>query len=337
MTVATTMHRTPGKARGLRRISDDQGRFAVLALDQRPPFLNFATQLHGKPESDVTETVTHMKALVAETLTGDVSGLLVDPMYGYCAAVPVLPSATGLLLTVEDHRWETTAEGFRRSHLIAGWGVEEAVRSRAEAIKLLVWYRPDAPADVRRHQEDVVRRVGAECREHDIALVLELLVYRLPDEDEEPYRRSVPDLVKGSVEAFVDPDYGVDLYKLELPGNAAGVRDWGGSLYDLDDLEALMKGFSEALPAPWVLLSAGMPSENFVEAMGRAARAGAHGFMAGRSIYWQAMQAFPDGDAVRSELESAGRATLRELVAAIGPGPLPRVETDCAPKADYWA
>ena len=330
------MRRSIGKARGLRRIADAQGRFRVLALDQRPPFLSFARDLHATPEPELTDTIVHMKALVADALAAHVSGLLVDPMYGYCAAVPALPRDTGLLLTVEDHRWEEDGDGFRRSRAISGWGVEEAVRARGEAIKLLVWYRPDAPDDVRAHQRELVRRVGEQCVEHDIALVVELLVYRLANEDEDAFRRSVPELVARSAEDFADPALAVDLYKLELPGHPQGVREWGGSLYDLDRLQETMAAFTRALPAPWVLLSAGMPGDAFVEAMGRAAAAGASGFMAGRSIYWEALQPYPDVDAVRERLERDGRAMLRELTTALGSGNAPAVEVACGAKADYW-
>jgi tagatose 1,6-diphosphate aldolase len=49
--------------------------------------------------------------------------------------------------------------------------------------------------------------------------------------------------------------------------------------------------------------------------MGYAYAAGANGFLAGRAIWWEALQAFPDLAACRSALQAQGGQTLAALAA----------------------
>jgi tagatose 1,6-diphosphate aldolase len=271
----------------------------MLAVDQRPPLFDLVSRALGKPKDAVAAEVGGLKGLLAEVLAEAVTGLLVDPFYGYPRVLPMLPRTTGLLLTLEDHRFETTADGHRRSGLIRGWDVDAAIRAGAEAVKLLVWYRPEAPADVRAAQEALVRLIGDACAEADRPFVLELLPYPLPGESPDGWARGLPDLSLALVEAFAAPSFRVDLYKLALPGIPGGVREWGGALYGLRDLSDVMAHITKRLPAPWVLLSGGMPSDQFIESLELAAADGARGYLAGRAVWQRAVEAYPDVEAVR--------------------------------------
>ncbi len=304
---------TPGKARSLARISDGEGRYAVLAIDQRWQLFEFISRLLGKPADAVDAETGEVKAVLASALASNVTGLLVDPFCGYHRVVPDLPRSVGLLLTMENHEFVTDSDGHRRSLLMPGWSVAAAVRAGAEALKVLVWYRHDAPAPIRAFQRDFVRTMGDDCRAADRPLVLEILPYRLPVETEAEYARSLPHLTVGLAEAFADPALRVDLYKLALPGSPTGVRDWNGSLYALADLRAHMTRITDMLPAPWVLLSGGMPSHQFVDALRAALDGGARGYLAGRAVWWEPLQAYPDLAAVRRNLRTSGLATLAAL------------------------
>jgi len=304
---------TPGKARSLARISDGEGRYAVLAIDQRWQLFEFISRVTSKPVDGVETETGEVKGVLASVLAPHVTGLLVDPFLGYQRVVPDLPRSVGLLLTMEDHGFDTHTGGHRTSRLMPRWTVASAVRAGAEALKLLVWYRHDAPASVRAKQVDFVRGVGDECRTADRPLVLEILPYRLASETEADYARSLPNLTRALAEAFADPALGVDLYKLALPGSADGVREWGGSLYGLADLRAHMTRLTDVLPASWVLLSGGMPAHQFIEALRAALDGGARGYLAGRAVWWAPLQAYPDLAAVRQALQTAGVATLAAL------------------------
>ena len=285
----------------------------MLAADQRPPLLELVSRVLGRPEEAVGDEVGILKGLLAEILGGSVTGLLVDPLYGYARVLPVLPRTTGLLLTLEDHRFATTPDGYRRSRLIPEWDVDAAVRAGADALKLLVWFRPDAPSDVRTAQQALVSRTGEACARADRPFVLELLPYPLPAETPDAYARRLPGLSLGLVEAFAEPSFRVDLYKLALPGSPDGVTEWGGALYGLRDLGTAMTRITRLLPAPWVLLSGGMPPHRFIESLELAAGAGARGYLAGRAIWWRAVEAYPDLGVVRRRLRDEASSVLRSL------------------------
>ncbi|MDR7556277.1 MAG: tagatose 1,6-diphosphate aldolase [Armatimonadota bacterium] len=319
---------TPGKARGLARISDGAGRYAILAIDQRAQLLPLVTRGADAAAGAPGAALGALKRLLAEVLAGHVTGLLVDPTYGYHRVLPVLPRSVGLLLTLEDHRVETTPAGFRRSRLIPNWSVATAVRAGAEALKLLVFSHPAAPPDVARAQQALVREVGEACRVADRPFVLELLPYPLPGQAADEYARALPELSVELARTFAAPTYGVDLYKLALPGDPTHVREWGGTLYSLADLTEAMREITRLLPAPWVLLSGGMPGDRFVAAFRAALAAGARGYLAGRAVWWEAVQAYPDMERVRQALEADGVSVLRALNQALAEVPPVPVEAE---------
>jgi tagatose 1,6-diphosphate aldolase len=222
-------------------------------------------------------------------------------------------------VTLEDHRFEDTAEG-RRSHLIQDWSVEKIKRAGGDGVKLLTWFRPDADPDILEHQKCYVKNIGDECRRHDIALVLELLVYPFPQSgrhavDYAGSPEKLAELVLGSVREFVHPRYGVDLLKLEspVPGATLPARDGSNGHLRAQHWFDEMGGICRNAGIPWVMLSAGVTSSQFVRVMEYACAAGANGFLAGRAIWWDALQHFPDVEKFAAQLREQGCATLREL------------------------
>ena len=309
-----------GKTWGLRRLADDAGHFTMVALDQRPPIANLVAAKRGIAVDAVAfADMVAVKRVLVDVLGPHASAMLFDPNYAFPAALDRLPARTGLVVTLEDHRFQDTAGG-RLSHSIRDWSVEKIKRAGGDGVKVLAWFRPDAAADVLEHQKRYVREIGAECTRHDIPFVLELLVYPFPksaghttDYVEAPEK--LPQLVLDSVREFARPEYGVDLFKLEspLPGATLPARDGGATARQaqrwFDDMGAICREAG----VPWVMLSAGVTPAQFVRVMEYAYAAGAHGFLAGRAIWWEALQHFPDLEKCRAELEQSGSRTLAEL------------------------
>jgi tagatose 1,6-diphosphate aldolase len=249
--------------------------------------------------------------LLTDELAGQCSAVLLDPYYAYPAAIHLVSPGQGLLITLEDSRF-TEDEGGRRSTSIDEWSVEKIKRAGGDAVKLLAWYRPDASAAVREHQQEFVAGVGDACRRFDIPFVFELLVYPLlgtagqrDDYLGNPGKRAED--VLESVSVFAGPEYGVDLFKLESPWAAADVPDPDSMTADVDDaaVDRIAAHFAELgrlADRPWVVLSAGATKEQFGRVLHYAYGAGANGYLAGRAIWWDAFQRFPDWDAMRADL-----------------------------------
>lgn len=306
-----------GKHWGLRRLAAADGFFSMVAIDQRPPIQQLIAKRRGVSTAAVSfEDMVLAKALLAEGLASHASALLVDPDFGLPAATPHLDPARGLLITLEEHRYDESSAG-RRSRRIPNWSVEQIRRLGADAVKLLAWYRPDAAPEVLEHQQALVREVGAECRAADVAFIFELLVYPFAHEagvgasyEEDPAKRS--SLVIDSVRHFAAPEYGVDLFKVESPLPASTLPDPDSAAAaevqpSFDQLGVACGG------VPWVLLSAGASPKAFERALVLACRAGASGFLAGRSLWWEALHAFPDAEHVRARLRHAAEHQLRHL------------------------
>lgn len=309
-----------GKTWGLRRMADARGHFTMVALDQRPPIANLVAARRGIAPAEVgfADMVT-VKRLLVEVLGAHASAMLMDPNYAFPAALDKLPAHTGLVVTLEDHRFRDTPGG-RLSHSIQDWSVEKIKRAGGDGVKVLAWYRPDAAADVVAQQRDYVRRIGEECRRWDIPYVLELLVYpfansaaHTADYVESPEK--LPALVLDSVREFAKPEYGVDLFKLEapLPGASLPAPDGSAEHQQAQRHFNDMGAICQKAGIPWVMLSAGVTSAQFLRVMQYAYAAGANGFLAGRAIWWQALQHFPDLEACRTALQADGVHTLEAL------------------------
>jgi tagatose 1,6-diphosphate aldolase len=300
-----------GKLRSLRRLADPSGFFTMLAVDQRLPIMGRIEAAHGRV---VDAEVTAVKRALLANLAPAASAVLCDPIWAYPFSHELVAPGQGLIVTLEDHRYED-GPGGRRTRAIPGWSVEKIKRMGGDGVKVLAHYRPDAAREVIAHQQVFVRAVGAACRRFDVPFVLELLVYPLtgstPDVIEDPKTRA--ELVLASVQTFAEPEFGVDLFKLETPVPADALP--APEAKEAATIQGLFDELGRAAGRPWVLLSAGASAESFRRALTFALRAGASGFLAGRAIWWQAYRHYPDLDAMTAALRAESRPYLRELAA----------------------
>jgi tagatose 1,6-diphosphate aldolase len=312
-----------GKTRGLARLADADGHFRMVALDQRPPMFDAIAQARGISRDQVCYAdVIAAKRLLVEALAPHCSSMLFDPNFAVPAAIDLLPASCGLIMTLEEHRVEETAAG-RKSRVIDNWSVAKIRAMGGDAVKVLAWYRPDADAAVNEHQKRFVREIGEQCRRNDIPYVLELLVYpflgsagHTADYVESPGK--LPALVIESVREFAKPEYGVDLLKLESPlaANSLPPRDGSAASKAAQAEFDAVGDICRQHDIPWVLLSGGADRDKFERVLAYAFAAGAGGFLAGRTIWLNAVRShFPDLAAVAGALQQEGVQVLDSLSA----------------------
>lgn len=303
------MQLTPGKLWGLRRMADAQGIFKMTAVDQRPPIKGPIAK-HLGVEQAPWDQVARFKRMLIETLQGHSTAMLLDPHYAIPHGLDALSPQKGLVVTLEDSIFTDTPGG-RLSNNIDDWSVAKIKRMGADAVKVLAWYRPDADADVNTAQQDYVKRIGEECARYDIPFLFELLVYPLKKDahqtkDYVEMKGKKADDVLGSVAEFAKPEYGVDVFKLESPVNAA---DADGSAA----VQAVFDEMGRLAGRPWVMLSAGAGKTEFRRVLEHAFKAGASGFLAGRAIWMDAFRAYPDWESVRSGLEGVAMDYMKDI------------------------
>lgn len=313
-----------GTFRALRALADDTGRFGMVAVDQRPPIFEALARYGSRRPSDVGyDEIAAVKGALVEVLAPDASAVLLDPVWSHPHHVGMVPGRVGLLSTLEDHAF-SVHDGERRSHAIAGWSAAKIKRSGANGVKLLAWDRPDASTATRDHQDGLVAEVGRACREVELPFVLELLTYPLEGEDPDgaDYARAKPQRVLDAVRHFADERFGVDLFKLEFPADLKWTSEFSAgafdgrrrdAVYDLDEVRGLLARVDELASAPWVLLSAGVGPHEFAFDVELACVAGASGFLAGRSVWYDALDAYPDLAGVRERLRRVSLPYLRSL------------------------
>ena len=302
-----------GKLRGLRRMADANGRFKMTAVDQRPPIINPIAAARGG--SAPWEDVARFKTMLVEELQGQATAMLLDPNYAYPMAAPVLDARLGLIMTLEDSAFRETGEG-RLSAEIDGWSVEKIKRAGADAVKVLAWYRPDAPGAVNDHQKAFTKAIGDACRKYDIPFLFELLVYPLPGEKNQTTQYiemagKKSELVLESVAEFAKPEYGVDVFKLESPVPARDCPGHGAP--GAEAAQALFDRMGALCGRPWVMLSAGAGMAEFRNVLTHAYAAGASGYLAGRAIWSDAFKAFPDWAAIRAGLAGASVDYMKDI------------------------
>lgn len=283
---------TVGKWRGLSRCASASGVFSVLALDHRNNLRRILSP--EAPDGVSFDDLSTFKQRVVEALGPASTAVLLDPEFGaaQCIAAGALSPAVGLVVALEatGYGGESVA---RSSQVLEGWSAEKARRMGADAVKLLVYYHPDAPTAG--EIETLVQETSEVCSRLDLALVVEPLSYSLKPGArlEGGERRRV---VVETARRLTGP--GVDLLKAEFPClPESDPADWRAACAEV----------SRASPVPWVVLSAGVDFETYVRQVTAACEAGASGVAAGRAV-WKELVDLPEE---RRAVFLAGPALLR--------------------------
>ncbi len=302
---------TPGKLSGMRRMADENGIYKMTAVDQRPPIKGPIAKHLGVDQAP-WQQVAKFKGMLVESLQAHSTAMLLDPHYAIPYSFDTLIPHKGLVVTLEDSLFTETPGG-RLSASIDNWSVGKIKRMGGDAVKVLAWYRPDASDEVNQAQKDYVKQIGEDCAKYDIPFLFELLVYPLAADAHQTkeyveMKGKKADDVLASVEEFAKPEYGVDVFKLESPVNAA---DADGSA----EVQAVFDEMGRLAGRPWVMLSAGAGKAEFRNVLDHAFKAGASGFLAGRAIWLDAFNAYPDWDAIRAGLEGDAVDYMKDISA----------------------
>jgi tagatose 1,6-diphosphate aldolase len=296
------MNYDPGKIRGLQRVTSPDGFFLICAIDH---LSDFAELLAPDPATVGFGDVVAAKDAVVRALAPSVSAFLLDPLYalGHLVASGAVPGTVGLMSSIEDEDYAHPA-GPRRTRLREDWNATRIKLAGADVCKLLWFYRPDGDPAVAREQRELVADLARQCGELSLPLVVEPIWYPLPGEDpagQDWRERRVRGIVDSAVTAN---ELGVDMLKVEFPGyveTPEGRERAAATCAELDS----------RVDVPWVILSAGVGYADFRTQVEIACRAGASGYLAGRSIWRDAVSTH---DPARREAAiGEARARLDEL------------------------
>lgn len=266
-----------GKRRGLKSTSTDQNVFSVLAFDHRQSFVKMVNSGDDFPAK--YEQVVIAKLDVIESLSPVSSAVLLDPLYGAVQSIArdVLPAKTGLLVAVEKTGYSGKSTA-RVTELLPDWGVAHIKKMGADAVKLLIYYHPDA-GELTETQEALTSRVIQQCQDHDIAFFLEAVSFSIDpehDKNSSKFSEGRPGLITRLTKRLsaLNPD----VLKIEFPIDAAYNQDQ-------DDWFEACQAVSDVSSCPWTVLSASVDFPVFEKQVLTACQAGASGFIGGRAIW----------------------------------------------------
>jgi tagatose 1,6-diphosphate aldolase len=231
------------------------------------------------------------------------SAVLLDPIYGAAQAVAraTLPRGTGLLVSVEATGYDG-GKTARITKIPEDWGVDKIKRLGADAVKMLVYFRPDSGA-LAKTQLATVEQVAGDCLKFDIPFLVEPVGYPLEGESAADFAAKKTGIVVETARLMTALP--IDVLKAEFPADMNLVSDE-------DSLLSACRELDTAARKPWVILSAGAEYEVFRREVELACRAGASGFLAGRAIWQEAVAMEDRAERIRF-LDTVAAARLKEI------------------------
>jgi tagatose 1,6-diphosphate aldolase len=298
---------TPGKLRGLQRISNPDGTLTMLALDQNSSVIDMATRAlrsQGEERPPTYEEIVEAKLDLMRHLAPAASGVLIDAYYGAWSAIAseAIPPDTGLLVRYEMSGSPKNRAGAPLGCVEPGWSVEKIKQMGADAVKLLAPFEPGEP-DSAEHQFQMVQHVYNECKKHDLLMLLEAVSFPYGGEP-----KNAPAYLDRKAATVIESARQLspfcDIYKAEFPGTLGRESD--------EQLEDNLQALGAASERPWVLLSAGVDYDDYVRQVEMALEAGASGILGGRA-FWKEYFQQPGAEERREFAATTARQRLTDV------------------------
>ncbi len=275
------------------------GKLYILAFDHRGSFQKKMFGIEGDPTLKETETIRDAKKLIFEGMKKAVergvdpgaTGVLVDEQFG--SDIPELAKELGLKLARPVEKSGLNEFDFQYDDAFG----EHIEADDADFSKVLVRLNPDGDAETNERQLGRLKRLADWLHAHDRKFLFELLVPAEPgqlesvDGDSNRYDAELrPELMRRAIEQIHDYGIDVDVWKIE----GVDARE------DAQRLIAQTRTGEGREGVTSVLLGRGASNEKVDQWLQQAAPVeGFIGFAIGRSIWWDPLKGFLDGDLER--------------------------------------
>ena len=266
----------------------------MLAIDQRGSFVKALKEALKRPVEK--QDVIKVKKEIISAIAPYASAVLLDPVY--CIGLRhYVPRKTGILFCEEKSGYVPQPKG-RKTVLQPHFSVKKSKELGADAAKLNLYYNPDAPKQLNAHQQKLAKFVGDECKKYDLPFLLEFVVYPLKGDSDSPgFAKKRPNLILKTAKEFAKEKYGVDVLKVQFPCDLRYVKEFKkkfgekrNPVYTKARALQFCKKLTKAVKQPWVLLTAGVAMDRFVEQLKIAKKGGCAGFLAGRAVWQDALK-----------------------------------------------
>jgi myo-inositol catabolism protein IolC len=278
------------------------GKLYILAFDHRGSFQKKMFGIQGDPSADETDRIADAKHLIFEGLLRaseegaepGVTGCLVDEQFGAPKGIPEQSKERGLILAMPVEKSGQDEFDFEYGDDF-GAHIEEF---DPDFSKVLVRYNPEGDAGMNTRQTERLKRLADWLHGHDRKFLFELLV---PAEeaqlesvggDSDRYDAELrPELMRRAIVELQDAGVEADVWKIE-------------GIDTQEDCERIARtcrrGGRDGVIC--VVLGRGADDEKVEHWLRQGAPVeGYAGFAIGRTIWWDALKGFLDGDLERED------------------------------------
>jgi myo-inositol catabolism protein IolC len=276
------------------------GKLYILAFDHRGSFQKKMFGIQGDPTPEETETIADAKRLIFEGMELSVqrgvdaqaTGVLVDEQFG--SDIPKRAKQDGLVLSMPVEKSGQDEFDFQYG---ADFG-EHIAKFDVDFAKVLVRYNPEGDPEMNKRQLGRLKELADWLHANDGKFLFELLVPAEAGQlesvggDSDRYDAELrPKLMKQAIKDIQDFGIEVDIWKIEgvdarEDAEALAVQARTGEGREGVVCVLLGRGASDEKVDHWLRQAA--PVEGFV------------GFAIGRSIWWDALKGYLDGDLDRA-------------------------------------
>ncbi len=275
------------------------GKLYILAFDHRGSFQKKMFGIEGDPSPEETATIADAKKLIFEGMEiavergvdASATGVLVDEQFG--GDIPKLAREHGLVLAMPVEKSGQNEFDFDYGDQFG----DHIEANDPDFAKVLVRFNPDGDAEMNERQLGRLKRLADWLHANDRRFLFELLV---PAEkaqlesvggDSDRYDAELrPELMRRAIEDIQNYGIEVDVWKIEgvdAREDAEKLARQTQSGPGRENVKSVLlgRGASDAKVDHWLQQAA--PVEGFI------------GFAIGRSIWWDALKGFLDGDLER--------------------------------------
>jgi myo-inositol catabolism protein IolC len=275
------------------------GKLYILAFDHRGSFQKKMFGIQGDPTPEETETIADAKRLIFEGMEIAVergvdaaaTGVLVDEQFG--SDIPKRAKDEGLVLSMPVEKSGQDEFDFQYGEAFG----EHISKFDPNFAKVLVRYNPEGDAEMNEAQLGRLKQLADWLHANDRKFLFELLV---PAEeaqlesvggDSDRYDAELrPELMRRAIEEIQDFGCEVDVWKIEgvdtrEDAEMLAKQTRAGEGRENVVCVLLGRGASDAKVDHWLQQAA--PVDGFI------------GFAIGRSIWWDALKGFLEGDLER--------------------------------------
>jgi myo-inositol catabolism protein IolC len=278
------------------------GKLYILAFDHRGSFQKKMFGIEGDPTSEQTQTIADAKHLIFEGLLKateegvdpQATGCLVDEQFGEPTGIPQHAKENGLLLAMPVEKSGQNEFDFEYGDDF-GAHIE---KFDPDFSKVLVRYNPDGDAGMNSRQTERLKRLADWLHEHDRKFLFELLVPAEDSQleqvggDSDRYDAEVrPELMRRTIVELQDAGVEADIWKIEGLDSQEDCERIAETCRR-DGREGVIcvvlgRGANEEKVEHW--LRQGAPVDGYA------------GFAIGRTIWWDALKGFLDGNLDRED------------------------------------